>query len=70
MADTSSMTKIGEDTSEQLSMKPALMFVKRFIYPKYKDPVTGLIYQAPAVNNAFSRFKVDEQRSPHCQYWK
>jgi len=59
------MERIGESVTEQLSMKPARLFVKRFIYPKYKDPLTGLILQAPAVESAFSRFKVDERRSLH-----
>lgn len=64
-ADPDTMERIGESVTEQLSMKPARLFVKRFIYPKYKDPLTGLILQAPAVESAFSRFKVDETVAAH-----
>lgn len=68
LADPETMIHIGTDVSERLSMKPAQLFVKRYIYPKYKDPATGLIYQSTVFDSAFSRFKVDERRSPHCHH--
>jgi len=64
-ADPETMERIGESVTEQLSMKPAQLFVKRYIYPKYKDPETGLILQASSVESAFTRFKVDETVASH-----
>ena len=64
-ADPETMERIGESVTEQLAMKPVQLYVKRYIYPKYKDPDTGLIFQAPAVESAFSRFKVDETVAAH-----
>jgi transposase len=65
LADPETMIHIGTDVSERLSMKPAQLFVKRYIYPKYKDPATGLIYQSTVFDSAFSRFKVDETVAAH-----
>lgn len=65
LADPDRMVLIGTDVSERLSLKPAQLFVRRYIYPKYKDPATGLIYQAAAIDSAFSRFKVDESVAAH-----
>jgi len=64
-ADPDTMQRIGDSITEQLSMKPAQLFVKRFIYPKYLDTTTGIILQASAVQSAFSRFKVDETVAAH-----
>lgn len=66
LADPNTMIHIGTDVSERLSMRPAQLFIKRYHYPKYKDQNTGVIYQAPALDSAFARFKVDERRSLHC----
>ena len=43
-ADPDTMIHIGTDISKRLSIKPAQLFVKRYLYPKYKDPATGIIY--------------------------
>jgi transposase len=59
------MVHIGTDVSERLSMKSAQLFIKRYIYPKYKDPATGFIYQASAFDSSFVRFKVDETVAAH-----
>jgi transposase len=59
------MIHIGTDISKRLSIKPAQLFVKRYLYPKYKDPATGVIYQASAIDSVFSRFKVDESVAAH-----
>ena len=39
--------------------------MKRYLYPKYKDPATGIIYQASAIDSVFARFKVDESVAAH-----
>jgi transposase len=65
LADPEIMVHIGTDVSERLSMKPAQLFIKRYIYPKYKDPATGFIYQASAFDSSFARFKVDETVAAH-----
>ena len=65
LADPNTMIHIGTDVSERLSMRPAQLFIKRYLYPKYKDQITGVIYQAPALDSAFARFKVDESVAAH-----
>ena len=50
---------MGEDVSERLAYKPSELFVKRYERPKYIDPITGKIYQAPAADRTFERSNVD-----------
>jgi transposase len=63
--DTTGMRKIGEDVREQLSFTPSQLFVRKYIYPKFLDSVTGLIYQAPALERSFSRYSVDTSVASH-----
>ena len=63
--DTAGMHKIGEDVREQLSFKPAQLFVRKQVYPKFLDGRTGVIYQAPALDRTFSRHSVDETVAAH-----
>ena len=64
-ADPATMERIGEQVTEQLSMRPAQFFVKQYVYPKYRERLTGKIYQAPAVDGTFARFNVDESVAAH-----
>jgi transposase len=57
--DTSTATRIGEDATETLAYKPAELYVKRVIRPKYKDSLTGAIVQALAPERSFERSHVD-----------
>ena len=64
-ADPATMERIGEQVTEQLSMRPAQFFVKQYVYPKYRDRISGRIYQAPAIDGSFARFNVDESVAAH-----
>jgi transposase len=64
-ADPATMERIGEQVTEQLAMRPAQFYVKQYVYPKYRDAISGKIYQAPAVDGSFARFSVDESVAAH-----
>jgi transposase len=51
--------KIGEDVSEILAYKPAELWVKRIVRPKYLELATGVIHQEKAPARGFERSKVD-----------
>jgi transposase len=57
--------RIGETTSEQLHFIPASCYVEVTVRPKYKDPATGRIHQAPAREGSFSRHSVDVSVAAH-----
>jgi transposase len=57
--DPCTATKLGEDTTETLAYKPAELFVKRVIRPKYLDAGHGGIVQALAPERSFERSHVD-----------
>lgn len=51
--DTTLLKKIGEDITETLAFRPAELFVKKLIRPKYLDVATNSIYQALAPEREF-----------------
>ncbi|NDC79047.1 MAG: hypothetical protein EBZ67_14435, partial [Chitinophagia bacterium] len=57
--------RIGETTSEQLHFVPASCYVEVTVRPKYKDPTTGRIHQAPAPEGSFARHSVDVSVAAH-----
>ena len=66
--DISTMKRIGETVNRRLQHIPASFLLVETIRPKYKDPVTGFIYQAPAADQTFAKSSVDERRSLHCHH--
>jgi hypothetical protein len=64
--DIAAMNRIGETVNRRLQHIPASFLLVETIRPKYKDPFTGLIYQAPATDQTFAKSCVDERRSHHC----
>jgi hypothetical protein len=66
--DISAMKRIGETINRRLQHIPASFVLVETIRPKYKDPVTGFIYQAPAADQTFAKSSVDERRSLHCHH--
>ena len=54
------LKKISEDITETLAYTPAELYVKRTIRPKYLDPGTQRILQAPAPVRAMERSNADE----------
>ena len=63
--DTSTMKQIGETSHRQLQFIPASFLLIETIRPKYKDPVTGFIYQAPAIDQTFAKSCVDASVAAH-----
>jgi transposase len=63
--DTSAMKWIGETVNHRLQHIPASFVLVETIRPKYKDPVTGFIYQAPAADQTFAKSSVDESVAAH-----
>ncbi|MDP3666170.1 MAG: IS66 family transposase [Sediminibacterium sp.] len=57
--DPALLKKIGEDVTETLAYKPAELFVKKLIRPKYLDVATNSLYQALAPGRSFERSNVD-----------
>jgi transposase len=49
------MTKIGEDATEQLDCQPIEFFVRRHVYPKYACPPCEKLVQAPSVSAVIER---------------
>ena len=64
--DVSGMQCIGETVNRRLMYIPASFLMLETIRPKYKDPQTGRILQAPAIDQVFAKSCVDERRSLHC----
>lgn len=63
--DTSAMQRISETVNRRLQHIPASFVLIETIRPKYKDPVTGFIYQAPAADQTFAKSSVDESVAAH-----
>jgi transposase len=63
--DVSAMKRIGETVNRRLQHIPASFLLVETIRPKYKDPVTGLIYQASATDQTFAKSSVDESVAAH-----
>lgn len=63
--DISVMKRIGETVNRRLQHIPASFLLVETIRPKYKDPITGLIYQAPAADQTFAKSSVDESVAAH-----
>jgi transposase len=63
--DISTMKRIGETVNRRLQHIPASFLLVETIRPKYKDPVTGFIYQAPAADQTFAKSSVDESVAAH-----
>jgi len=57
--DIEKANKIGEDVTEILAFQPGELFVKKIVRPRYLDPLTNRIYQAPAPARSFERSNVD-----------
>jgi hypothetical protein len=66
--DVSAMKCIGETVNRRLQHIPASFLLIEPIRLKYKDLITGLIYQAPATDQTFAQSSVDERRSPLCHH--
>jgi transposase len=63
--DPSAMKRIGETVNHRLMYIPASFLVLETVRPKYKDPVTGRIFQAPALDRTFAKSCVDESVASH-----
>lgn len=63
--DVSVMKRIGETINRRLQHIPASFLLVETIRPKYKDTITGLIYQAPATDQTFAKSSVDESVAAH-----
>ena len=63
--DVAAMKRIGETVNRRLQHIPASFLLFETIRPKYKDPFTGLIYQAPATDQTFAKSSVDASVSAH-----
>ncbi len=63
--DISVMKRIGETINRRLQHIPASFLLVETIRPKYKDPVTGLIYQAPAADQTFAKSCVEASVAAH-----
>jgi transposase len=59
------MKRIGETVNRRLQHIPASFLLVETIMPKYKDPVTGLIYQPLATDQTFVKSSVDESVAAH-----
>jgi transposase len=59
------MKRIGETINRRLQHIPASFLLVETIRPKYKDPVTGFIYQAPAADQTFAKSSIDESVAAH-----
>jgi transposase len=57
--DIEKANKIGEDITEILAFQPGELFVNKIVRPRYLDPFTNRIYQAPAPARSFERSNVD-----------
>ena len=64
--DVTGMQCIGETVNRRLMYIPASFLLLETIRPKYKEPLTGRILQAPAIDRVFAKSCVDERRSLHC----
>ena len=63
--DISVMKRIGETINRRLQHIPASFLLVETIRPKYKDPVSGLIYQAPAADQSFAKSCVEASVAAH-----
>ena len=63
--DVSGMQCIGETVNRRLMYIPASFLMLETVRPKYKEPLTGRILQAPAIDQVFAKSCVDESVAAH-----
>lgn len=57
--DTTTANKIGEDITETLAFTPSELYVKQIRRPRYAEPITGTVVQAPAPARAIEKCSAD-----------
>lgn len=58
--DTDRCKELPDTENTRITYIPPSFLVETTLRPKYKDPLTGIIHQAPALDRSFARHSVDE----------
>jgi len=59
VADTSGMTKMGEQIRDKLAYKPGRLYIRRYIFPKYVDKKSDKIIMAEGISEPLPRCEAD-----------